>query len=157
MLIKIFCLPFDSVQSSFKETEVRDFFKDKQVVSVNDYFFTRNDIPYLTLVFKYLSQPPDETARVASTSSKKNESWKNLLSESDMGLFQLLRDWRSQKCRKEGVPPYVLFNNTQLAEIVKLRPQSHSDLSKVEGIGDAKIKKYADEILAITRIEVAQK
>lgn len=73
-----------------------------------------------------------------------------------MGLFNLFREWRSKRSRKEGVPPYVLFNNNQLAQIVIKRPQSLAELSKIEGIGKAKLEKYGQEILEISKIEASQ-
>ncbi len=78
---------------------------------------------------------------------------KIILSESDQGLFNILRDWRSERCKKEGVPPYIIFNNNQLAEIVKQKPQSKVDLLKISGIGNAKTEKYGEEILKITRVD----
>jgi superfamily II DNA helicase RecQ len=36
------------------------------------------------------------------------------LSEADMGVFNRLREWRSKRCRQEGVPPYIIFTNKQL-------------------------------------------
>jgi superfamily II DNA helicase RecQ len=70
-----------------------------------------------------------------------------------MGLFNVLRDWRSKKSKQQGVPPYLLFTNRQFAEIVKQRPQNLSDLGKIDGIGKAKLDRYGADILAITKIE----
>jgi len=39
----------------------------------------------------------------------------------------------SKPCKQEGVPPYVICNNKQLAEMVSVRAQSLADLLKVEG------------------------
>src|SRR5436190_814690 len=112
MLIKIISLAFNSAAGGFDDNEVRSFIQDKEVVSIRDHLFLRNDVPYLTLIIKYVS-----TRLVAPVAPgptlypKKDEEWKQLLTESDMGLFNLLREWRSTQCKKEGVPPYVLFTN----------------------------------------------
>ncbi len=156
MLIKIFSLTFSSASGGFDDEMLRDFIKDKEVISVRDHLFVRNEIPYLTLIVKYF--PFRQEIKVQSTAAnskageKRDESWKELLAESDMALFNLLRDWRSQRCKKEGVPPYVVFTNRQLAEIVKKRPQSLADLTAIEGVGKAKADKYADEVLKISKI-----
>ena len=74
-----------------------------------------------------------------------------------MPLFNTLRQWRNEKSKKDGVPPYIILNNKQLAEISQRRPQSKYDLMKVEGIGKAKVEKYGDDILKITlHLEVAE-
>ncbi len=69
-----------------------------------------------------------------------------------MGLFNLLRDWRSKRSKNDGMPPYILFTNQQLADIVKSRPQSIGELLKIDGIGEGKAKKYGEEILKISKI-----
>ena len=55
---------------------------------------------------------------------------------------------------QEGLPPYILFTNEQLAQIVKRRPQSLPDLMKIDGVGKAKVEKYGNDILNITKIEL---
>jgi hypothetical protein len=53
MLIKVISLAFDSIYGGFNDNEVREFIKDKEVISVTDYHFIKNDVPYLTFVFRY--------------------------------------------------------------------------------------------------------
>ena len=54
-------------------------------------------------------------------------------------LFNTLRDWRSERARKEGVPPYLIFNNRTLLEILQKLPDSPTALGHVRGIGPGKI------------------
>ena len=150
MLVKVFTLTFNSVQGGFDDSELRDFMRDKEIIGITDHHFVRNEIPYLTLIVKYYPFRKEAEPENKSSSNKRDESWKNDLSEADMGVFNLLRDWRSERCKKEGVPPYILFNNKQLAEVVKMRPQSSADLLKIDGIGKAKAEKYGEDILKIT-------
>jgi len=96
--------------------------------------------------------PPALISSNSEKTSKNPEDWRKILKESDLGLFNLFREWRSKRSKKEGVPPYVLFTNNQLAQIVIKRPQSLADLSKIEGIGKAKLEKYGQEILGISKI-----
>ena len=51
--------------------------------------------------------------------------------------------------KKEGIPPYIICNNVQLARIVVKRPSSLNALQEIEGIGKSKIEKYGKEILQI--------
>jgi superfamily II DNA helicase RecQ len=74
-----------------------------------------------------------------------------------MGLFNLLRDWRSKRSRQEGMPLYILFTNQNLADIVKKRPQTASELMQIGGIGKAKVDKYGEDILKISKIELGTK
>ncbi len=155
MLIKVISLSFDSIYGGFNDDEVREFIKDKEVISVTDYHFVKNDVPYITFVFRYFPHRAEIEAK-APTKEKRDqdEEWKKLLTESDMGLFNILRDWRSQRCKKDGVPPYILFTNQQLAMIVKKRPQSISELTQIDGIGKGKAQKYGEEVLSISKINI---
>lgn len=153
MMVKVFSVAFDSVVAGFDDAEIRQFVKDKQTVSICHHFFMRSEIPYLTFVVTYrCARPPQELGAVKPS----EEPWRKLLQESDMGLFNLLREWRSKRAKKEAVPPYVLFTNHQFAQIVKKRPQSFAELFKIEGIGKAKLEKYGEEILEISRIQHAE-
>lgn len=151
MLIKIFSLTFDSLVGGFDDRDLRSFLQDKEVLSVRDHLFIRNEIPYLTLVVKYLPYRQEAEPKPEGQ-GKRDEAWKEMLTEADMGLFNILRDWRSQRCKKDGVPPYVLFTNQQLAHIVKSKPQTLADLGKIEGVGKAKTEKFGQDILNITRV-----
>ncbi len=156
MLVKVLSLSFNSNIGGFNDEEVRNFMVGKEILSVTDHFFIRNDIPYLTLVVKYFPYRQEAELKpvAAQVQTKKgDESWKEGLTDADMGLFNLFRDWRSQRCKKDGVPPYVLMTNKQMAEVVKLRPQSMAELMKVEGFGKAKAEKYGEEILKISKVD----
>lgn len=156
MLVKIFSLNFNSTVGGFDDEPLRDFIKDKEVISIRDHLFVRNEIPYLTLVVKYFPFRSEANAEPSSKTSSKDEAWKKLLSDADMGLFNLLRDWRSERCKKEGVPPYILLTNKQLAEIVKKQPDSLSALTKIDGIGKAKAEKYGEDVLALLKKEASK-
>ena len=152
MLFRIFTLRFNQLLQGFDDSEVVEFIKDKTVLSLRDYFFLRNEIPYLAIVLLY--EPHGEDTGLTKTGGKKkarDESWRKLLTEKDMPLFDSLRSWRSERCKKEGVPPYVICNNKQLAKITVARPQSLSGLVKVEGFGQGKVEKYGSEMLEILR------
>jgi superfamily II DNA helicase RecQ len=155
MLIKVISLVFDSAFGGFNDESIREFLKDKELISATEYHFVRNDVPYLTFVFKYFPHRAEADPKSFSKDKNQEEAWRKLLTEADMGLFNLMRDWRSQRAKKDGMPPYILFTNQQLAEIVKRRPQSLGELMKIDGIGEGKAKKYGDEILKISKIEAA--
>ena len=145
--VKVWTLPFNSQIGIFDDEEFNNFVKDKELVSVNDYLFQKDGIPYLTLVVKYkpLSLISNETTTV-----NRKEEWRELLDETSMPLFNTLRQWRNEKSKKEGVPPYIILNNKQLAEVCKRRPQSQYELMKVGGIGKAKVERYGGDILKLT-------
>ena len=67
----------------------------------------------------------------------------------DEPLMEDLRAWRSTHARDDGVPAYVVAHDVTLAAIVEQRPGSMAALRRVKGMGQAKLERYGEEILAI--------
>lgn len=70
-----------------------------------------------------------------------------------MPLFNTLRNWRMERCKRDGVPPYVICSNQQFADMVRERPQSLSQLGSIKGFGKNKLNQYGRDILAILAAE----
>ncbi len=160
MQARVITLRFSSMMDGFDDAPLRDFIKDKEVHALRDHFFVRNDTPYLAVMVSYSLMPVSQPAPVATagkpTGSKGDESWRHLISEAEVPLFNTLRDWRSARCKRDGMPPYVICNNRQLAAIVKARPQSLAALGQIEGFGEAKLRSYGAEILALMARQAEQ-
>ncbi len=75
--------------------------------------------------------------------------YKEVLSADDFAVFARLRDLRKQLAERDGVPPYAVFTNEQLAAIVQGRVTSPTALKAIDGIGDARVEKYAAPVLAV--------
>jgi ATP-dependent DNA helicase RecQ len=149
MQLRLFTLRFNPVTEGFDDGAVSAFLADKEVISIRDHFFVKDDTPYLTLVIRYRAAPLPAPAEAAKPNQKRDESWRETLAEADWPLFNTLRDWRSERAKQDGVPSYVISNNRQPAEVVKARPATLAALGAIEGFGDAKLKKYGQELLAL--------
>jgi DNA helicase-2/ATP-dependent DNA helicase PcrA len=71
--------------------------------------------------------------------------------EADQPAFAALRSWRLRRAREDGVPAYLVFHDSTLAEIVRRAPGSAEELAGVPGVGPAKLERYAGEVLAALR------
>ncbi len=67
----------------------------------------------------------------------------------DAKLFETLKGWRRETANANGVPPYVIFHDATLAAMVQAKPADLVALGRVSGIGEAKLKKYGAEVLAV--------
>ncbi len=67
----------------------------------------------------------------------------------DEGLAGQLRQWRRQRARLDGVPAYVVFPDSTLAELSRRRPTSHQELSRVPGLGPTRLERYGQELLSV--------
>ena len=64
-------------------------------------------------------------------------------------LFDALRAWRSERSKEADVPAFVVCNDHTLAEIARRRPADRTSLRAVNGMGEIKVSRFGDEILAI--------
>ncbi len=75
--------------------------------------------------------------------------------ERDQSLWEALRTLRRKLAEKQGVPPYVVFHDATLAEMVALRPQSLSEFAHISGVGERKLAAYGEEFVGAIRDHAA--
>ena len=66
-------------------------------------------------------------------------------------LFVKLKEIRKRWARVRGVPPYMIFSDATLQEIAQQKPGSLSELGRIKGIGDLKLRHYGQDLLAIIK------
>jgi len=88
-----------------------------------------------------------------STPTKTSRAPVSDLAPADEALFQLLRQWRADTAREQGVPAYVILHDKTLRELAEVRPVSHGLLAGITGMGSAKIEHYGAELLELIRNE----
>jgi DNA helicase-2/ATP-dependent DNA helicase PcrA len=65
------------------------------------------------------------------------------------GLRQSLTEWRTERCKADGVPAYIVLGNATLDAIAESAPGSLVALGRIKGIGPAKLDRYGADILGI--------
>ena len=73
------------------------------------------------------------------------------VSDEDRELWEALRDCRRALAAEQGVPPYVIFHDTTLAEMARTRPADREALLAVSGVGQAKLERYGERFLEVIR------
>jgi ATP-dependent DNA helicase RecQ len=69
----------------------------------------------------------------------------------DPDLFEVLRDVRLRLARERGVPPYVIFHDTTLRDMIERRPKTLDDLHHVYGVGARKAADFGELFLDAIR------
>ncbi len=65
----------------------------------------------------------------------------------DQAGWDALRACRKALADKQGVPPYVIFHDTTLFDMLERRPRTLDELAEVSGVGAAKLEKYGEVFL----------
>jgi ATP-dependent DNA helicase RecQ len=69
----------------------------------------------------------------------------------DQNLWNALRACRKRLAEEHGVPPYVIFHDATLREMLEFRPITESELLSITGVGQSKLERFGDEFLEVIR------
>lgn len=64
-------------------------------------------------------------------------------------LWLALKAKRMELAREQGVPPYVIFHDSTLLEMMDQRPGSLNELARISGVGQGKLARYGDDFLEV--------
>lgn len=92
-----------------------------------------------------LRKTPTKTAAVGARSRAVE------IDEQDVPLWNALRACRKRLAEEFGVPPYVVFHDATLREMVQQRPMTERTLLKISGVGDSKMERFGDAFLDVIR------
>jgi len=70
---------------------------------------------------------------------------------SNNALWEQLRATRKRLSEELGVPPFVIFHDATLMDMMDRMPQNHDQFAKISGVGASKLENYADEFLLVLR------
>ncbi|MEU3687179.1 ATP-dependent DNA helicase UvrD2 [Streptomyces narbonensis] len=70
-------------------------------------------------------------------------------SDMDEGLYERLRDWRSEQARELAQPAYCVFTDKTLMAIAERVPTTDGELSSISGVGIRKLDRFGADVLAI--------
>ena len=70
-----------------------------------------------------------------------------------VGLFELLRAWRSSEAQAQGVPAYIVFGDATLRGISVTKPSTLAELGTISGVGEKKLDQYGEALLAVVASE----
>lgn len=75
----------------------------------------------------------------------------------DDPVFNELRALRLQLAKEAGVPPFVIFSDKTLQDMVAKMPATEQEMLSVQGVGETKLERYGGAFLEILQSSAAQK
>lgn len=139
MQLKVFAVPGQGGEEAMEE--MNKFLRSHRVLSIEKRMVEQGG--YWSFCVEYLERAGDG----GGSPAKRGVDYKEVLNAEDFAVFARLRDLRKVMAEKEGVPPYAVFTNEQLAALVTGKVDSREGMAKIDGIGSARIEKYAAAVL----------
>ena len=87
----------------------------------------------------------------ASSKSSSRKKAPVEIADEDQPLWEALRGLRKQLSDLAGVPAYIVFNDSTLADMIAIKPRSESEMSMVSGVGEHKLAQYGDDFLELIK------
>ncbi len=72
-----------------------------------------------------------------------------LRTEREERLWQALRRWRKGRADEHNVPAYAVCSDKTLRELVERRPENARELTRIYGLGELKLARYGNDLLAL--------
>src|ERR1700678_247690 len=127
--------------------ELNRFLSSHRVLAVDRRWVDQGENSFWALCVDYLDSSAGSGTTGRNGSSRNRIDYREKLDRDSFAVFAKLRELRKQIAQAEAVPIYMVFTNEQLAQMVQARATTRTDLEKIEGVGDARIEKYAPRFL----------
>lgn len=97
----------------------------------------------------WLRRDNEVEKRKVSKAGRGSNAKEAYVAVSEDPLWYLLKDKRTELARDQGVPPYLIFHDSTLLEILNRRPTNLKEMGQISGVGQAKLERYGAEFLQV--------
>jgi len=95
----------------------------------------------------------DATPAKRSRAKREGKSREPFAGANENRLWLALKAKRMELAREQGVPPYVIFHDSTLLEMLDQRPGSLTEMGRISGVGQGKLTRYGDDFLKVLEDE----
>lgn len=99
------------------------------------------------------NRPPAWSLRPARDADTDAEARTDGLRDPDHPTFQRLKEKRREVAERRGVPPFEVFHDRTLWEMVEVGPETKTELTPLWGVGKWKANLYGDDFLEALHLE----
>lgn len=150
---KSFYLPVKMYNDDI-ETELNQFLNSSRINNIHREFVANGDHSFWSVLIEYIINDKSTGKSESSKADKKRIDYREVLSPQDFALFAKIREWRKMEAEKEKIPVYSVFTNEQLSIISTRRITTKNGLQKLDGVGEARVNKYADSVIKIVQSHI---
>lgn len=95
----------------------------------------------------HLREEQARPARPARPARRDTARSVSAMDPEDRSLWERLRALRTELAREQGVPPYVIFSDATLLEMVASAPRTPEEMAGITGVGQHKLERYGDAFI----------
>ena len=155
-MLKIVTLPFNEKMEEFEQEKLEKVLGDVQIVKYQAELVKIEGKYYWTAFVECekadkfdKNSEKDNFTQDVKEFKEANKNYMEYLTEDEMELYKILKEWRAGEAQLLGYPPYIIASNQLLSDIVKTNPKSIEELSQLKGMGKRKVRDYGEELLLI--------
>ncbi|WP_026232157.1 HRDC domain-containing protein [Neolewinella persica] len=148
MQIKIFSMPVWGDEA--QEEKLNKFLRSHRILQVEKQFIADGSNSQWCFCVEYL-----EGGEPIKRSSRKQAKvdYREVLSLEAFARFARYREIRKALAVSEGIPPYVIFTDKEIAAMAEVKELTVSSIRSIKGIGEKKIAKYATHFIVVNTDE----
>jgi ATP-dependent DNA helicase RecQ len=118
---------------------------------ISGFRLTKQSRPVLRGEQRIQFRTDPEPIKSAKKKRVKQRSAPVQLPESDQPLWEAMRELRMSISKELGIPPYVVFHDRTLKEMVALRPANRAELLLITGVGEKKADQFGSRFLELIK------
>lgn len=145
MQYRFFKIPVNFSEPS--EKALNAFVSQHQVSNIVREFVSNGDDSFWAVCIAWHEHKHKQGLYDSSVRGKSKIDYKEVLSPDEFTIYAKLRDLRTTLASETGKPVYAIFNNEQLAGMVRQATKTKADLLKIDGIGESKVEQYGEAFL----------
>ncbi|MBY0227916.1 MAG: HRDC domain-containing protein [Gemmataceae bacterium] len=148
MPYKFFVVPI--MDNGQAEAELNAFLRSHRVLNSSREWVAQGTSSFWCFCVDYLDGPASLGVKPGKPAEARPKvDYRERLAPDDFAVFARLREARKNLAAAEQVPVYTIFTNAQLAQMVQAKAATRDALDRIEGIGEARLSKYAAPMLEI--------
>ena len=129
---------------------INKFLRSHRILRVEKQFVPDGANSQWCFCVEYLegSEPPKRSGRKST-----RIDYREVLSQESFARFARYREIRKALAEQEGIPPFVIFTDKEIAAMAEVEELTLANMRSVKGIGEKKIAKYASHFISIGKDE----
>ncbi len=92
-----------------------------------------------------------QTKNSASGNGGNKKSKSVDIKDEDIALWEALRACRKELASAQGIPPFMIFHDATLKDMLDNKPTTLNNFGNISGVGQKKLDKYGAEFLAVLK------